>query len=305
MKALVVNQLSKEYKTKKAVHDISFSLETGEVFALLGRNGAGKSTTINMLTGILTPTSGTIEILNTPYRHMNKIKQRIGVLPDNSNYYSEMTAIQHMKFFAQVKGVSARKDSLVDLLESVGLGEDLGRKIGQFSLGMRKKLGIAQALIGSPELIFLDEPTSTLDVESALQIRQLIGTLASKGITIFMTSHNLEEIERICDRVAILNHGKIEKMGTLEQLREAHTRSINITIKYQASDQSEESLWLDRLQQMAGAVQCKTPYVEIELDEEEVIPEIVQAAVECKIRIYSIERERISLENIFLDEKLA
>ncbi|MGG4552512.1 ATP-binding cassette domain-containing protein [Paenibacillus humicus] len=305
MKALVVNQLSKEYKTKKAVHDISFSLETGEVFALLGRNGAGKSTTINMLTGILTPTSGTIEILNTPYRHMNKIKQRIGVLPDNSNYYSEMTAIQHMKFFAQVKGVSARKDSLVDLLESVGLGEDLGRKVGQFSLGMRKKLGIAQALIGSPELIFLDEPTSTLDVESALQIRQLISTLASKGITIFMTSHNLEEIERICDRVAILNHGKIEKMGTLEQLREAHTRSINITIKYQASDQSEESLWLDRLQQMAGAVQCKTPYVEIELDEEEVIPEIVQAAVECKIRIYSIERERISLENIFLDEKLA
>lgn len=305
MKALVVNQLSKEYKTKKAVHDISFSLETGEVFALLGRNGAGKSTTINMLTGILTPTSGTIEILNTPYRHMNKIKQRIGVLPDNSNYYNEMTAIQHMKFFAQVKGVSARKDSLVDLLESVGLGEDLGRKVGQFSLGMRKKLGIAQALIGSPELIFLDEPTSTLDVESALQIRQLISTLASQGITIFMTSHNLEEIERICDRVAILNHGKIEKMGTLEQLREAHTRSINITIKYQASDQSQESLWLDRLQQMAGAVQCKTPYVEIELDEEEVIPEIVQAAVECKIRIYSIERERVSLENIFLDEKLA
>lgn len=305
MKALIVNQLSKEYKTKKAVDDISFSLETGEVFALLGRNGAGKSTTINMLSGILTPTSGTIEILNTPYRHMNKIKQRIGVLPDNSNYYNEMTAIQHMKFFAQVKGVSARKDSLVDLLESVGLGEDLGRKVGQFSLGMRKKLGIAQALIGSPELIFLDEPTSTLDVESALQIRQLISTLASQGITIFMTSHNLEEIERICDRVAILNHGKIEKMGTLEQLREAHTRSINITIKYQASDQSQESLWLDRLQQMAGAVQCKTPYVEIELDEEEVIPEIVQTAVECKIRIYSIERERVSLENIFLDEKLA
>lgn len=305
MKALIVNQLSKEYKTKKAVDDISFSLETGEVFALLGRNGAGKSTTINMLSGILTPTSGTIEILNTPYRHMNKIKQRIGVLPDNSNYYNEMTAIQHMKFFARVKGVSARKDSLVDLLESVGLGEDLGRKVGQFSLGMRKKLGIAQALIGSPELIFLDEPTSTLDVESALQIRQLISTLASQGITIFMTSHNLEEIERICDRVAILNHGKIEKMGTLEQLREAHTRSINITIKYQASDQSQESLWLDRLQQMAGAVQCKTPYVEIELDEEEVIPEIVQAAVECKIRIYSIERERVSLENIFLDEKLA
>ncbi|WP_055106918.1 ABC transporter ATP-binding protein [Paenibacillus ihumii] len=305
MKALIVNKLSKEYKTKKAVDDISFSLETGEVFALLGRNGAGKSTTINMLSGILTPTSGTIEILNTPYRHMNKIKQRIGVLPDNSNYYNEMTAIQHMKFFARVKGVSARKDSLVDLLESVGLGEDLGRKVGQFSLGMRKKLGIAQALIGSPELIFLDEPTSTLDVESALQIRQLISTLASQGITIFMTSHNLEEIERICDRVAILNHGKIEKMGTLEQLREAHTRSINITIKYQASDQSQESLWLDRLQQMAGAVQCKPPYVEIELDEEEVIPEIVQAAVECKIRIYSIERERVSLENIFLDEKLA
>ncbi|GAA0134986.1 hypothetical protein YSY43_18260 [Paenibacillus sp. YSY-4.3] len=189
-------------------------------------------------------------------------------------FQSIFLQIQHMKFFARVKGVSARKDSLVDLLESVGLGEDLGRKVGQFSLGMRKKLGIAQALIGSPELIFLDEPTSMLDVESALQIRQLIGTLASKGITIFMTSHNLEEIERICDRVAILNHGKIEKIGTLEQLREAHTRSINITIKYQASDQSQESLWLDRLQQMAGAVQCKTPYVEIELDEEEVIPEI-------------------------------
>lgn len=146
MKALVVNQLSKEYRTKKAVQEISFSLEAGEVFALLGRNGAGKSTTINMLTGILTPTSGTIEILNTPYKHMNKIKQRLGVLPDNSNYYNEMTAIQHMKFFAQVKGVSARKDSLAALLESVGLGEDLGRKVGQFSLGMRKKLGIAQAL---------------------------------------------------------------------------------------------------------------------------------------------------------------
>lgn len=154
-------------------------------------------------------------------------------------------------------------------------------------------------------MIFLDEPTSTLDVESALQIRQLISTLASRGITIFMTSHNLEEIERICDRVAILNHGKIEKMGTLDQLREAHTRKINLTIKYQASDQSQESLWLDRLQQMAGSVRHKTPYVEIELDEEEVIPEIVEAAVACRIRVYSLEREKVSLENIFLDEKLA
>ncbi|CAM4437253.1 ABC transporter ATP-binding protein [Paenibacillus tarimensis] len=302
MEALTVHQLTKTFKSKEVVKQISFSLKTGEVFGFLGRNGAGKSTTINMLTGILPPTSGTIEILGTPYHQINSIKRRIGVLPDNSNYYNDMTAMQHMIFFSQVKGIPVRKDSLSELLEAVGLGEDMDRKAGQFSLGMKKKLGIAQALIGSPELVFLDEPTSTLDIESALQIRDLIGSLASKGTTVFMTSHNLDEVERICDRIAILHQGRIEKLGTIAELREAHNNRFKVKVKYRSGDKSRETIWLERIRQVADDVKRSEPFLELVVDSEEDIPWIVDNAVEQQVKIFGLEIEQPSLENIFLEQ---
>lgn len=171
---LSVSDLKKKYDQDDVVKGISFHVEKGEVFGFLGKNGAGKSTTVNILTGISRPSSGEISILGTPYHQINHVKKRIGVLPDNSNYFNDLTLLQHLVYFSKIKGISADKKYLYSMLERVGLADSAHKKVGQFSLGMKKKLGIAQALLGDPELLFLDEPTAALDMESTLAIRGLI-----------------------------------------------------------------------------------------------------------------------------------
>ncbi|WP_281882976.1 ABC transporter ATP-binding protein [Paenibacillus sp. YYML68] len=305
MSILTVKELTKAYRGRKVVNEISFALKQGEIFAFLGRNGAGKSTTIHMLTGIIPPTSGEIELFNASYKSIDKLKQRIGVLPDNSQYYNDMTALQHLQFFARVKGLKPVREELIALLDEVGLGEHYNKKAGQFSLGMKKKLGIAQALIGSPELLFLDEPTSTLDIESSIQIRSLLRKLASQGITIFMTSHNLEEVEKLCDRIAIINQGRIEKLGTLEQLQTAHTTELKVKLKYASEREDSLQQWLGQLQLHTAVAPSLTEggWLEFTVQHEESIADIVEAASRHHVRIFRVEVEATSLEAIFIDHE--
>ncbi|KQO15320.1 ABC transporter ATP-binding protein [Paenibacillus sp. Leaf72] len=303
MTILKVDGLTKEYRNHKVVDEISFSLNKGEIFAFLGRNGAGKSTTINMLTGILKPTRGSIEIFDQPYEYLNRIKSRMGVLPDNSNYYNDMTALQHMFFFARIKGFGANKKAMLELLEEVGLGEHANKKVGKFSLGMKKKLGIAQALIGSPELLFLDEPTSTLDIESSIIIRDLIIKWASQGTTVFMTSHNLDEVERVCSRIAILHKGKIEKIGSMKELQQSHDEHVRLKIKYQSNTENEFQLWMNEMSQFAEIAAWNNEWVELNIANEGVIPHIVNGAVRYHLDLFRIEVEHTSLETIFVNHE--
>ncbi|MER2033842.1 ABC transporter ATP-binding protein, partial [Exiguobacterium indicum] len=191
MSAIEVKGLKKSFGAKEVLREVNLTVERGEIFGFLGRNGAGKSTFIQIMTGITQATGGTVALLGEPADRLDAIKQRIGVMPDTSNLYHDMTARAFLNYMAGLSGVRITKQEVRRLLEQVGLSGTERQKIGSFSFGMKKKISIAQALTGNPELLFLDEPTSGLDPESAIEIQRLLLALKAEGKTIFLTSHNL------------------------------------------------------------------------------------------------------------------
>jgi ABC-2 type transport system ATP-binding protein len=207
-----VSDLTKRYGKILAVDHISFEVNKGEVFGFLGPNGAGKTTTIRMLTGLSKPTDGKVSILGFDINsQITQIKKRIGVVPEISNLYDELTAFGNLLFMAQLYGVPkrARKKKAEELLKTFRLYERKDSLFRTFSRGMKRALTIAAVLIHNPEILFLDEPTVGLDVVAARSLRNLISNLRQQGITIFLTTHYLEEADLLCDRVAILVKGRI------------------------------------------------------------------------------------------------
>jgi len=203
----------------KAVNDIDFNIKKGEVFGILGPNGSGKSTTIKMILGLLYPTSGTISIFGTSPANV-KIKKRIGYLPEETYLYKYLTALETLDFFGSLFNIPAmeRKKRCSQLLEMVGLTHAAHRPVGEFSKGMARRIGIAQAMINDPELLILDEPTSGLDPIGCREIKDLITLLKSRGKTVVICSHLLSDVESICDRVIIMYGGKIRAVGALSEL---------------------------------------------------------------------------------------
>ena len=203
----------------KAVDDIDFEVTQGEVVALLGPNGSGKSTTIKMLLGLLYPTSGSISVMGASPRDV-KIKKRIGYLPEESYLYKYLTALETLDFYGALFNLSAaeRKNRSEQLLEMVGLAHARHRSVGEFSKGMARRIGLAQAMINDPDLLILDEPTSGLDPIGCKEVKDLISTLKKRGKTIIVCSHLLSDVEDICDRVTILYGGKIRATGSLTDL---------------------------------------------------------------------------------------
>jgi ABC-2 type transport system ATP-binding protein len=196
-------------KRFRGLDGISFSVKRGEAFGLLGPNGAGKTTTQKLLLGLLKPTSGTVSVLGYPAGHPNALK-KIGFLPENPYFYSYLTAGEFLDFFGRLFGLTAaqRRDRSRELLQLVSLADATNRPIRKFSKGMLQRLGIAQALINDPELVFLDEPNSGLDPIGRRDIRQIIMTLKQQGKTIFLNSHLLPDVNELCDRIMILHRGR-------------------------------------------------------------------------------------------------
>lgn len=230
MNILEVKNLSKEYDGFKAVKGINFSLEKGEIFGFLGPNGAGKTTTINMLTGLARPTSGSIEIAGEDgIKNIKKVQQIIGIVPDESNLYDEMNGFDNLVFCASLYGLDKEKriKRAQDLLKQFGL-DNTGKKLFKaYSKGMKRKLVIAAGIIHEPQILFLDEPTTGIDVETARQIRRLIQTLNANGTTIFLTTHYIEEAERLCHRIGFIVEGKVIKIGkTVDLMQE--TQKVHI-----------------------------------------------------------------------------
>jgi len=227
---LKVENLTKDYDGFRAVKEASFSLEKGEVFGFLGPNGAGKTTTINMLIGLARPTSGSIEIAGEDgIKNIKKVQQIIGIVPDESNLYDEMNGLDNLIFCASLYGMDKAKriSRSKQLLEMFGL-VDTGKKLFKaYSRGMKRKLTIAAGIIHEPQVLFLDEPTTGIDVETARQIRRLIQTLNTNGTTIFLTTHYIEEAERLCHRIGFIVEGKIIKIGkTIDLMQEI--QKVNI-----------------------------------------------------------------------------
>ncbi len=294
-------QLKKAYGSTEVVKGIDLIVEKGEIFGFLGRNGAGKSTFINMLTGIAQPSSGAYSLLGITGPN-DQVKKRIGVMPDYSTFYGSLSAIDHLKFLSALSGKPLGKQDCLKVLRLVGLEKQAQIKVDKYSFGMKKKLGIAQAIIHDPELIFLDEPTSGLDAESAIHIQQLIHQLQKNGKTVFMTSHNLDEVEKICTRIAIMKDGKVAKIGTMEELRSFYRSTLTVEFKHAPIPKSEYVTLHQWLQTAGLDIDTNQSYTTITLDHEKKIAEIIRAFNQYKIDIYRVEVDEPSLEEIFLDE---
>ncbi|HIH88513.1 TPA: ABC transporter ATP-binding protein [Candidatus Bathyarchaeota archaeon] len=218
-----IKNLTKKYGDLLAVDHVNYTIEEGEIFGLLGHNGAGKTTTILMLLGLIPPTEGTaivngVDVIKEPLQS----RRHVGLLPENAGFYENLTARQNLLFYAELADVPDKEASerVEKLIDQVGLDDKRGVKVSAYSRGMRQRLGIAQSLVRDPKVLILDEPTQGIDPEGTQDIRKLIRTLSKdRGMTIIFTTHVLYEVNKLCDRVAIMKNGAIAGIGTIPELR--------------------------------------------------------------------------------------
>jgi ABC-2 type transport system ATP-binding protein len=225
--------LTKQYGDFIAVNDISFTVKKGEIFGFLGPNRAGKTTTINMLTGLARVTKGFIALAGIDcVKHMKKAQELMGIVPDESNLYPEMTGLENLCFCGALYGMDKanRAQRAWHLLELVGLKGAAHRRFGAYSRGMKRRLTIAAGIMHNPEVLFLDEPTTGIDVENARHIRKLLLDLNKNGTTIFLTTHYIEEAERLCHRIAFIVNGKIVKTDYTDELLKAAQEENTVQI---------------------------------------------------------------------------
>lgn len=239
--AIVVTGLVKHYGNVKAVDGIDFSVAAGEIFSLLGHNGAGKSTTIRMLSGRTHPTAGQATVLGLDVvADLQRIKPLINVVTEEQNLYERMTGRENLAFFARLYGVGGVVAD--ELLETVGLAAAAKRRVKTYSNGMKQRLLVARALVNRPQVLFLDEPTAGLDPASAREVRDLVKSLSSGGTTVFLTTHYMEEADELSDHVAFIAQGKIVALDTPRELK---LRYGNRTAKVLLKDRSEATVRLD------------------------------------------------------------
>ena len=234
-KVIEVRELTKRFGAITAVNQITFGVIKREIFGFLGPNGAGKTTTIRMLTGLLTPDSGDIFIEGVDIRKKPiKAKMKIGVIPEMGNIYVDLTAKQNIVLSGKFYGIARGKlDTIADsLLERFGLSERKNTPVKTFSKGMKQRVNIASAIVHNPEILFLDEPTSGLDVQSQRLIKTIIREMNQRGTTIFLTTHNIEEANVLCDRVGIINNGKIAAIDTPEGLKRTFEETQSVEISF-------------------------------------------------------------------------
>jgi ABC-2 type transport system ATP-binding protein len=248
----------------RAVDNVDFDVRRGEVFGLLGPNGSGKSTTVKLLLGLLYPTKGHIEVFGHSPRHV-QTKSRIGYLPEESYLYRYLNSRETLDFFGNLfrLGKDERDNRAEQLLEMVGLSQTRMRAVGEFSKGMQRRIGLAQALINDPDLIILDEPTSGLDPIGCREVKDLILALARRGKTVILSSHLLSDVEDVCDRVVIYYGGKIQAMGTLKDLL-ATPDAIRITTPALPRETMERVLEIIRKDVAGAKVEIDTPTQNLE-----------------------------------------
>ena len=230
MKAIEVNELHRYYNGVKAVRGITFDVNYGEIFGFLGPNGAGKSTTIKVLTGQLRPTSGSAQVVGCDVvEQRQEFKPQIGVVFEYQNLYERLSAWDNLRFSARLYGVE--KARINEVLAQVGLQERAKERIKKYSNGMKQRLLIARALLHEPKVLFLDEPTRGLDPGVAREIRSIIAELAEGGVTVFLTTHYMEEADRLSNRVAIIDQGEIVAIDTPENLKTIHGEDDRATLE--------------------------------------------------------------------------
>jgi ABC-2 type transport system ATP-binding protein len=241
MHAIEVTSLTKRFGEILALDKVGFTVEAGEVFGYLGPNGAGKTTTIRILTGITRPTGGSATIFGRDIvTETIRARRQMGIVYETSNVYDDLSAWQNMMFAGELYNVGRRDREArgKELLETFGLWERRGTRVRGFSKGMKRRLTLAMGLINNPELLFLDEPTSGLDVQSNLIIRDVLHDLTARGVTVFLTTHNIEEANITCDRVAIINKGRIAAIDSPERLKKTiqSVQSVEVSFENRSTE---------------------------------------------------------------------
>lgn len=302
-----VENLRKIFYNKKtdrsinAVDGISFELESGEIFGFLGPNGAGKTTTIRMLAGLLKPTSGYASIFNKSVQDMgDRIRLNIGYLTENHGNYENLTVYENLRFFGSFYNLDDIQTRINDVLQIFEMEDRRDMKVGKLSKGLKQRAALSRVLLHNPHLIFLDEPTAGLDPAAASKVRDLIKKLKSKDRIFFINSHNLEEVQKTCDRVAILNNGKIMRMGTAEELSKEIFGSQELCVKTvePVSDNMIDDIlrndYVENARRDASGL-----YIHLQ-DLERYTPEIVTMMVNGGQRILEVTPTSHSLEEIYL-----
>jgi ABC-2 type transport system ATP-binding protein len=299
--ALVVDHLTKRFGDRTAFSDVSFEVAKGEVFGFLGPNGAGKTTTVRTLGTLIAPTSGTATVAGIPLTSANgvEIRQRISVMPESPGLYLRLTVTENLEFFAGLYGVREAGSRISEALEAVNLSERAGDLCGGLSKGLRQRVGLARALLSDPVIMFLDEPTSGLDPVAAREVHDLINVLRQKGVTIFLTTHRLDEAERLCDRVAILNT-TLRTVGRPSELRQQLFTNA-LVVKTIGPLHDPAGLFMSTPGVLGWRADDTGAYVLSVADPRVAAPEVARALVRVGADILSISEAQHSLEDVYLE----
>jgi ABC-2 type transport system ATP-binding protein len=296
-----VSNLTKKFGAAIALNDISFRVGDGEIFGYLGPNGAGKTTTMRIILGLLKPTSGKALVKGKDLSTENALRSKVGVLLESDGLYDRLTAYENLDYYARIYDVEARDRKIIDLLEFAGLAGRKDEKVGGYSRGMKRKLGLARAIIHDPDIIFFDEPSAGLDPEAQKMVRDLIVNLSrEKKITIFLNSHDLDEVQRICSRIAILKNGNIMLFDTVESLRN-RLEAPSIEIVFADKEKANMALGsLREIDRVSGCEQRDNTLI-VTLKDNESSSALLSTLVERGIEVEEMRKVTRSLEEIYLE----
>jgi ABC-2 type transport system ATP-binding protein len=281
-------------RTKRVLHGISFSVRQGEIFGFIGPNGAGKTTTLKVLMGLIRPSAGQASILGHDVRE-TAFRRHVGFLPENPWFYDFLTGREFLRFYARVSGVArgAREARIAELLAKVGLADAADQRLRTYSKGMLQRVGIAQALVHDPDVVFLDEPMSGLDPIGRKEIRDLILRLHADGKTVFMNTHILSDVEMICHRVAIIVRGRIRYEGSIDEFLDAGERESDVVLAGLAPELAAE------LEELGARLRGLGDRTEVRVSEKRVA-EVLSRVLAAGAQVISVAPHRASLETIFL-----
>jgi ABC-2 type transport system ATP-binding protein len=299
--ALSAEGLSKHFGDRVAFDDVSFEIGYGEVFGFLGPNGAGKTTTVRTLGTLIAPTSGSATIAGIPLAPENgvDIRRRISIMPESPGLYVRLTVVENLQFFADLYEVPDPADRIERALTAVNLVERANDTCGTLSKGLRQRVALARALLPDPEVLFLDEPTSGLDPVATRDVHELIADLGSRGVTIFLTTHRLEEAERLCDRIAILNT-TLRTIGRPDELRDRlFAKALTVRVRVPLRDPQRVFARLEGVDGWTEENPCS--YVLPVSDPLVAAPAVTRAVVEADADVLSVGESRHTLEDIYLE----
>jgi ABC-2 type transport system ATP-binding protein len=278
----------------RVLEDLSLQVHEGEIFGFLGPNGAGKSTTLKILMNLLHPTSGTVRILGKPVNTV-AMHQKIGFLPENPYFYDYLTPTELLTYMGRLFGIRqpALSQKVNTLLENVGLTGARNLQLRKFSKGMVQRIGIAQAIINDPEIVFLDEPMSGLDPLGRMEVRRIITSLKARGVTVFFSSHILPDVEAICDRIAILNKGKLLEVGALEEILKVNIAGHEVILAGWAAET------LDAIRKLCNEARSMGDRLHLQVLHRKQLEDLLSFVFAHKLELISVNPIRSSLEEYF------